>query len=145
MRKKILVLALSISFLIVSPGCIDNNNKTVTWAAKEVWDDYVTEGNRSFFVSLDHGDTIRIRDNITKLEAGYQYKNESITYMSLTDGQYPLPVQGNLSDEYQIGNEVLITLHIIEIETQGEKIEFFKEMWDGNDVKPMPRSAIQQI
>jgi hypothetical protein len=145
MRKKILVLVVSISFLSVSSGCIDNNNKTVTWTAKEVWDDYVTEGNSSFFVSLDHGDTIRIRDNITKLEAGYQYKNESITYVSLTDGQYPLPVEGNLSDEYQIGNEVLITLHIIEIETPGEKIEFFKEMWDGNDVKPMPRSAIKQI
>jgi len=136
--------ALLVGTVIILSGCLaGNQEKMATWTVKEVWDDYMRENGTSYFVSLEPGDIVTIKDIISKISSKYDpHYMDNITYIGFKSGGAPFLFEGDLTGDYQVGDEVVITLQVIEIEVDGRTDEFFKEMWDGRDVKPVPASAI---
>ncbi len=137
--KEILLIA-----IVISIGCV-SKGKVITMTMKELQNDIEIGENYSCFKSLQPGDILKIKDEIALIEA-MDWNNKTITFITLKSWpNNTVPFEGNLTHEYEIGNKIVITLHIIEIEKNGRKIEFFKEMWDGKNLIPLPPSTIQKI
>ncbi len=83
------------------------------------------------FKSYDGGDTIYIKDELTKVEEAYRSSYGTITHVWFesegNEGSYinGICFDGPLADDFKSGDEVIITLHIIE--DDGD--ELIKE-WD---------------
>lgn len=103
------------------------------------------------FKSLNPGDTMNLKDTITEMD----YDNsDDETFIELGDGP-DFYFEGDLTDEFDMGDEVIITLHVIHDEwdeyRDGEEChfeyEFFEEMWDREDNevenKVLPQSKIK--
>jgi DNA-directed RNA polymerase subunit beta' len=137
------------------------------------------------FETLDPGDTLIIEDEIIFIASERYYDWDTDSYETLTyvyfksahQGDtsddwyyyywydddyyyydYDLTFQGDITDDFKIGDQVKVTLHIISIDWEdytgqsssykdyeGRDIEYFDEMWDGKNVHHLPRSSIELI
>jgi hypothetical protein len=109
------------------------------------------------FISLDPGDTLKINDKIVYIDSVIE-SGETVTYIwfetnhkgeDIEDwveyepsygayyyNNYDITFEGDLTDKYKIGDEVVVTLHIIEIEYNSRIMEYFEEMWDDQYSEP---------
>ncbi|HEC76053.1 MAG TPA: hypothetical protein ENI33_02195 [Thermoplasmatales archaeon] len=144
-REKIgKLFVVAVVVFIISSGCVKEEKKI--WTAKEVKDDWVMGENASYFKSLDSGDILIVEDVIENITPRYNpIANYSVTYINFKSGGYPFTFEGNLSQDFKVGDKVIITLHIIEVEKNGYKMESFAESWDAENEKPKPidRDAIK--
>jgi len=90
------------------------------------------------FRTLEPGDTLKIKDTITDI---YYDDWEETTYIQFVGGG--LPFDGDLTKRFNVYDEVIITLHIIEISDYNYSFEYFEEGWDGDSYVPFPSSSIK--
>ena len=155
----IVLLALE-STLIIS-GCLESDNKSITMTAREFWNDNsFSEDNKTriyktFLVSLDAGDTVIIKDIIHNMSYRTSDNYTLIECNSLLNQPSPFPIKGDITDEFKVGDKIMLTLTIIEVTTTREmydeiwtwKIETIKESWDNvnKTIKPIPQTYIQKM
>ncbi len=146
----IAILLISIATFVLNGG--DVNGKTVTMSMRDFdneMDDYDVDNGE--FISLDPGDTLKIKDKIVYIDSVIE-SGETVTYIwfetnhkgeDIADwveyepsygeyyyNNYDITFEGDLTDKYEIGDEVVVTLHIIEIEYNNRIMEYFEEMWN---------------
>jgi hypothetical protein len=113
---------------------IDNDTKKIT----------------SWIQSLDHGDTLLIRDNINNLTYIEAFNYTAIEFESLLGEGFP--IEGNITDTFEVGDHVDIKLSIINVtytqQVGGEiwtlQQETFDEGWDriNNTFVPIPKKYL---
>ncbi|UCE36578.1 MAG: zinc ribbon domain-containing protein [Thermoplasmata archaeon] len=127
----------------------NGNGKTVTMTAKELMDDITYTEDTWGYKSLKPGDTLKIKDEIIYIASEYddwyeetvtyfwfksEHKNEDIddwydSYWNEYE-DYDITFKGDLTDDFEEGDEVIITLHCIKVEKYGYEREVFREVWD---------------
>ncbi len=163
--KRAIVVSLLVCVLAVvaTAGCLEDDNgdtggMTETMTFLEFNQDYnSTRDNQTqtmvmYLRSLDEGDTVVIRDKLQNLTYRDQ-GNESMTLIQFSS--YPRQyqaVQGNITDDFQAGDNVTLTSPIINTTftypMQGQNwtihYETFKNGWDtqNNTQTPFPPEAI---
>jgi ABC-type transport system involved in multi-copper enzyme maturation permease subunit len=159
------VLALIIVFLILTvaasylAGGQARDETTLPYVAFLATINVDEDGNLDF-LGLEPEDTIIIEDQVMGISSEYNASiGMSITYVQFNippvDGnqtdpitqllfQYlnPIVIEGNHTDDYQVGDTIRITLHIIKVDSGFIKGEFIEELWDEeNDLPKFPLPA----
>lgn len=162
------VLALIIVFLILTvaasylAGGQTRDETTLPYVAFLATINVDEEGNLDF-LGLEPEDTVIIEDQVVAISSEYNATvGTSVTYVQFNippvDGnqtdpltqllfQYlnPMVIEGNHTDDYQVGDTIRITLHIIKVDSGLIKGEFIGELWDSeNDFPkfPLPASVL---
>jgi hypothetical protein len=150
------ILLISMATFIVTNG--NGNGKTIFMNMREFdneMEDY--DFYNWGFTSFEPGDTLKIEDKIVYIDSVYE-GGETVTYMwfetnhmgeelgdwieyDSSSGEYyyidyDITFEGDLTDKYAIGDEVVVTLHIIEIEYNNQIMEYFEEMWNDQYNEP---------
>jgi hypothetical protein len=104
---------------------------------------------------LDPGDTVIIKDIIHNMSYRASDNYTLIECNSLLNQPSPFPIKGDITDEFRVGDKIMLTLTIIEVITTREmyneqwtwKIETIAESWDylNNTIKPISQSYIQKM
>jgi hypothetical protein len=108
--------------------------------------------------SLDEGDTLIIKDTIANLAYDELNHTTKVTFTSQLVQQVPTPLQfeGDITEEFSLGDTVTVTTHIINVTMtyfdpqSGQNVtyhfETFKESWDvdSRTGHPFPQSIIEQ-
>lgn len=166
----VLLVILASAFLFMGPDEDNGDTKTQTQKMdmQGLMDDMVETDDSIHFKSLEPGDKVIIEDEIVYIATKFQFSTfETETYIwfesthqgesvydwrdydpylgGYTYHDYDLTFDGDLSYEYGKGDNVQITLHVIEITYDGVKSEYFDEMWDGEDLQNLPNSAIDFV
>jgi len=156
MRKGLVVVAVAVCSLMLA-GCTEKaSGKTVIMSLKELNEDfnYTIDSNNytytTYFETLNPGDTLIIRDNISEKRA--TGNTTLLLLSSLENGGFYF--DANLTD-YNVGDEIEITLHISEDifkkENNGQMwtldFEVLKEGWDfeQHTTKPLPANTIRHV
>ncbi len=156
MRKELVVAAIAVCSLMLA-GCTEKaSGKTVVMSLKELNDDFnysIDSANftyTTYFETLDPGDTLIIRDNISEKKA--TGNTTLLLLSSLENGGFYF--DANLTD-YNVGDEIEVTLHISEDifykENNGQmwKLDFevLEEGWnfEQHTTKPLPADTIKHI
>jgi hypothetical protein len=125
-------------------GFIDGYNQTYSNESKKIISD---------FLYLDAGDTLLIWDTLHNITYGDANGYTSIGFVSMPGTSFR--IQGDITDDYQIGDNVEIELHIIKAtftdvnpytnEIWTYEIETFKEIWDNENriYIPLPNEYIR--
>lgn len=99
-------------------------------------DDFVElDGGGGYFLSYDHGDTVIIKDTILDIEAPPPSGNQTYIWFESTgkDGYgWAMVFYENLTEEYQVGDDVTITLHIVQYERDGIILEAYTKLYSDN-------------
>ncbi|UCH89294.1 MAG: hypothetical protein JSV49_01210, partial [Thermoplasmata archaeon] len=174
----IIIIAAALFFLVMGPEDDDDKGKTVKMNMADLENDLVIDDTGVNFKSLEPGDTLVIEDEITYI-ASDDYWGETVTYIwfeSAHEGEsendwrevsygevyyedYDLTFQGDLTDDYQEGDLVKVTLHVVDltdIEHSGDykpdgysgsgyKIEAFAENWEFGGFQHLPESTITNL
>lgn len=177
----IILLIILIGIFLIS-GCAENNNenntnelytKTVYMDAQELVDDFIfttkISGGKMQWIynykTLNEGDTLILTDqicNITYQSFMYNatiihFDVENYSKMGVNASEVSFFFEGNLIDEYFIGDTVTIIVTIKHIiytnETNGMSLdmEVFEENWDEDNFiqnffsQILPRSCISKI
>ena len=170
MRRTLLAIGLGLllMFVVFSSGCtnedkkkkVEKENEIVMMTYQEHMDDWgrhidneshVMEG---YLKSLDEGDTLKINDTIVFTSYGAEEDIMSICFKC--DSAYAgFSFRGDLTKKFQIGDRVIITLHIIYVVYEKDfgdttwliKSETFKEMNDEitHETKPLLESCIELV
>jgi hypothetical protein len=98
----------------------ESTGKTVVMSAEEYMDDLLKSNISGFrgmfsFHVLDAGDTLILKDNISNIVYEPLYNDTFVSLQSSDWRPLYLFIQGNITDKYDMGNEVEIALHIIEV------------------------------
>lgn len=94
---------------------------------------------------LSKGDTVVISDTISTIDY-YSWGGENVTYIIFestegTDYDWDgLEFAGDLTDTFTEGDDVRITLTIIEVASDGITMEYYAEGWDSVSEKTVPIS-----
>ena len=152
-----LIAGLICVFLSIS-GCLTDNDKEAIMSLKEFVDDFVeyldNESKIYYggYQTFDAGDTVIIRDNITEIK--YNGMESWMGLESMEEGGFP--VEGDIRFSIRQGDNVEITLHIIEVnftttefgdEPVVAHLETIQEGWDqdNNTTKSLPQDIIRVI
>ena len=153
MKKTITIFAiLCIGLVIFLSGCNEQENggtttgNTVTMTAEELNDDMNIETDWTTYMkilydSLENGDTLIIEDTIDNIS--YEpIIDRTVIIFDISEGEgmtssLNYPFEGDISDIYQIGDQVKITATIKHVEFTFEEdgasmdyeLEIFDEMW----------------
>ncbi len=135
-----------------------DEGKVITMTMEEIINDYEynvdndTKKMSYLLKSLNHGDTLIIRDTVNDVTY-----NKSGDYTSIdfeTSVGNPFPIEGDITDRFEKGDSIELTLHIIkDIFTQQNQYtgeiwtfehETFKEGWDSENYTyiPFPQNVI---
>ena len=180
MKKELISLGLCcIIIVILFCGCTqqDNNGdstngKTVTMTVKELSDDMAPPENllslTILYNSLENRDTLILQDTIPEITYVSDTQSTNIRY-EWTEEQgggtltksWTLRVDGDITDEFQVGDEFKLTVTIKHVAIsnplgEGEiELEIFEEEWVSEDyfienlvtggLKPLPQSCIEKI
>jgi hypothetical protein len=156
------LILLMLQFFAIMTGCLDSkNNDIVTMNAREFWNDHTfSEDNETLIYqtilkSLDTGDTLIIKDIINNMTYRAIENYTLIECKSLLGQPAPFPIKGDITDEYWIGDKIMLTLTIITVTTTrqmyGEtwiwEMETIRERWDSNNnsIAPIPRQYINRV
>lgn len=162
--NRAIVASLLVCMLAVmaTAGCLEDGGSgeaqatTMTW--KEFNNDMTQNVNRSTMTvtmqlqSLDEGDTLVIKDQVADMDHRVA-RGRSLTAVNFSSyPQRPITVEGDITDEFAVGDNMKLTTDIINItfttEQQGQTItydlEWMKEGWDtaNNTQKPFPQRCI---
>jgi hypothetical protein len=136
-----------------------DNNNAVIMTFNEFLNDYHSNIDNAsrlityYFQSLNEGDTLIIRDTINTISYNATRGYTNIQFISYPGDTFP--IQGDITDEFKIGDSVEITLHIIEVsftdqhpstgETWTFNLETLEEEWDAENktYKLLPAEYIQ--
>lgn len=162
--KKIIsgfIFLLALQSILITSGCLEGGNRSVTMTAREFWNDHsFSEDNKTkvyktFLVSLDAGDTVIIKDIIHNMSYRVSDNYTLIECNSLLNQPSPFPIKGDITDEFKVGDKIMLTLTIIEATTTREmyneewtwKMETINESWDNlnKTIKPIPQNYIQKM
>jgi len=157
MKKKVFVV-IPIAAMLILTGCIGKKatGKTVVMSLKELSEDFNYTMNQTtfhyvaFFKSLDPGDTVIIKDNIS--EKRVSGNMTLLLLSSLPDGGFYF--DANLTN-FNEGDEIEIELHIGSdsfTQQNGQQIwtidtEVLEEGWDfdRHTTKPLPADTVKHI
>ena len=159
-----IIIVVAIIFIIAIFAALflgGEENKTVTMSVSELEDDLVTDSREDYqgydyyytmeYKSLDPGDTLLLRDEITDISYDY-YDDE--TYIEL-DWEASFYFEGDLTYNYDVYDTVIIEFHIIHVSfdediygyTYHFEGEVPREQWDSDDNEysddPLPQSIIR--
>ncbi len=156
-----IILALGLSLIVVlSTGCLEGGeSKAETMTLGELMNDYDanmdndTKKFTNMLKSLDEGDTVIIKDKINNMTYIDYYDYTPVEFTSLLG--VPFPIEGDITDRFEIGDNVEIKLHIVNV-TYTEQVEeeiwtveqeTFKEGWDWeNDTfMPIPQEYVKLV
>jgi len=173
MKKMIITIFMCISMVLFLAGCndestndnlYDTNDDNVedenikTMTAEEFANDLavVTDGNVTTmgYGSLEDKDTVAIQDTIDNIS--YDSENDMTTIKFSSEAFY---FEGDISNEYQIGDEVKITDNITHVtakygsttydmemlENYWEDEQYFTSHLSTNPYKPLPSNIIQKV
>ena len=163
--KKIMnwvIILLMLQFLVVMNGCLNSENSNrVTMNAWEFWNNHTfSEDNetliyRSMLESLDTGDILIIKDIINNISYRSIENYSLIECKSLLGQPSPFPIEGDITNEFMIGDRIMLTLTIINVNTTRQmygqtwiwEMETIQERWDSlnNSIVPIPRHYIHRI
>ena len=162
--KKIIggiVFLLVLWILVITTGCLEGGNKSMTMNAGEFWNDHsYSENNKTrvyktYLVSLDAGDTVIIKDIIHNMSYRASENFTLIECNSLLNQPSPFPIKGDITNEFKVGDKIMITLTIIDVTTTKEmydetwtwEMETINERWDNlnNTIIPIPQKYIQKM
>jgi hypothetical protein len=162
--KKIIsgiIFLLVLQMLVITSGCLEGQNKSVTMNAWEFWNDHsYSENNKTriyktFLVSVDAGDTVIIKDIIHNMSYRASEDYTLIECNSLLNQPSPFPIQGDITNEFTVGDKIMLTLTIIDVtiakemynETWAWEMETIAEGWDNlnNTIKSIPQKYIQKM
>ena len=129
--------------------------------AGEFWNDHsYSENNKTrvyktYLVSLDAGDTVIIKDIIHNMSYRASENFTLIECNSLLNQPSPFPIKGDITNEFKVGDKIMITLTIIDVTTTKEmydetwtwEMETINERWDNinNTIIPIPQKYIQKM
>ena len=123
-------------------------SSTVQMTPSEWQDEYEDYGyGLGNFPSLDAGDTVEITGRITDIEYygdSYFYYSYDYSFLELDNVDFPLNFEGDLTDYYDEGDRVTITLHIEDISLLGISIEYIEELGTYGTSSELPRSVIER-
>ena len=116
------------------------------------------------FLKLSPGDKVVVEDEIAYIASDWDDDYDGdVTYIWLESAHgsenmydwydpmygeyydYDFTFEGDLTDEYYVGAEVKITLHVTEVNALGMEIEVFKEMWENGEFVPLPVLCIKLV
>jgi len=156
-----IVLLLTLQILLITSGCLEDNNKSVTMNTLEFWNDHsYSENNKTriyktFLVSVDAGDTVIIKDIIHNMSYRASEDYTLIECNSLLNQPSPFPIKGDITDKFKVGDKIMLTLTIIDVTTTREmynetwtwEMETIAERWDSlnNTIVPIPQKYIQKM
>lgn len=162
--KKIIsgiIFLVALQGIMITSGCLEGDNKSVTMTVGEFWNDHsFSEDNKTkiyktFLVSLDAGDTVIIKDIIHNMSYKASGNYTLIECNSLLNQPSPFPIQGDITDEFKVGDKIMLTLTIIDVsitremynETWAWEMETIDESWDSlnKTIKPIPQTCIQKM
>ena len=162
--KKIIsgiVLLLILQILVITSGCLEGNNKSVTMNAWEFWNDHsYSEDNKTrvyktFLVSMDAGDTVIIKDIVHNMSYRANENYTLIECNSFLNQPSPFPIKGDITDKFNVGDKIMLTLTIIDVTTTREmynetwiwEMETIAERWDtvNNTITPIPQNYIEKM
>jgi hypothetical protein len=158
----ILLILASVYFLVLAPQ-EEGDNYVETMTMDELLNDYEFDENGIKFRSLSPGETLIIEDQIIDIGSEYDYyTDEVVTYIQfkstagkrtnsfwkgLYNGDFSdrvdLGFQSDLTDDFKIGDDIVVTLHVINVDYYGYHFELFKEMWDGESLQYLPENCIR--
>jgi len=185
MKKTIVIVGIVclISGLFIC-GCTQQDNsgangndggtagKTLTMTVKEFYDDMVPPGGMLsltiLYSSLEDGDTLILQDTIPEItyDSNTQSTNVRFEWSEEQNGgtltsSRTFRIEGNITDEFQIGNEFKLTVKIKHVTFsnplgEGEiELELFEEEWVNEEyfvenlatsgLKPLPQSCIEKV
>jgi|GEM_PF-3324594 len=139
-KGKIFAFAIILIILIsgISVYNIYNTPKEQYITMAELMEDFIKYDNGGgFFRSYDDGDTVKIKDTILYIETTSPSSNQTYIWFESTGKSgygSALVFEGNLTPQYHVGDEVVVTLNIVEFHL-GERIY---EAWgnlSGGDIK----------
>lgn len=185
MKKEIiLVYIICLISAVFICGCTQQNDggtggnggaTTVTMTAKEFNDDMISVSSETGFSmlynSLKDGDTLIIQDSISEINYDSNTDETTVTFKwSEPEGEGTLTTSrhfqfdGNITQNYLVGDGVSITVHIkhitISIDNFEYNLEVFEEQWISEDYfsenvpnfflisqgfKPLPQSCIIKV
>jgi hypothetical protein len=125
----VIILAL-IFFLVLNP----EEEEIPEMTMEEFLDDYEDtddDGNIDNLKSFNDGDKVRISDEVADLEYDNDADMTVIICESAEDIEPSLPIvlDGDQTDEYEIGDPISVTWHIKRYTIDGKKIEIPKEYY----------------
>lgn len=185
MKKNFAIVGIVIlTLVLLFSGCTEESSddtensgtsepKTLTMNAQEYYDDLdygMTQTSmKSDLKSLDDGDTLIFQDTISSITydnttdmttINFDYEQESESGQGTQTSTVTLLFDGNLTTEYNEGDEVKATLTIkhVTLTLQGYSldIDIYEEYWEseeyfkenyvtGNPYKPIPQSKITKV
>ena len=96
--------------------------------------DYMNTDIGGYYRTFDDGDTVHVKDRISRMEFSNTSSNTRVWFYStgseLTDPF--LLFRSNLEESYSVDDLVVITLHIYEIEHEGITMEIYSALTDDN-------------
>jgi hypothetical protein len=157
----VIIIILAAVFLLITP---EEEGDTVTMDMNDLRKNFTADGLKN----LTAGDTIYVEDEIIYMADKYDEDYETtVTYIWLesahggeslsnwrvydySDDEYDyinmdFTIEGDITDEYDTGDKIRITLNVIIIDDNGETREFFDEMWDGKKIVPLLESIIKLL
>ncbi|MGC9308601.1 MAG: hypothetical protein ACP5FL_07480 [Thermoplasmatota archaeon] len=164
--KRAIFVVLLVYALTATAGCLDGieqKSDSQTMTINEIMDNYKdtvdNDSNTvtSWLVTLDEGDAVIIRDEVHALST-HEKTNVSwtdVTFSSFIN--FSLPIDGNISGEFEPGDMVELRLHITNVtftrwnpdtnETWTFNFETFKEGWDNEQhrMSPIPRTYLYSV
>ncbi len=150
---------LCLFLLLLSTGCLENGDENqIVMTFGELVNDYDRELDEEtntlheYFLTLDDGNTIIIKDTINDIIYREESNDTGIEFMSFLDERFS--INGDITNEFMKGDDIEIKLHIISVNytkqdtTTGEiwtfNRETLQEGWDSknNAFVPIPQRYI---
>lgn len=161
--KRAIVASLLVCALVATAGCLEDGGDTeaTTMSIAELSSNYnrsMDQANGTMTVWLnyvDDGDTLIIKDTISNITYDEQNQTSQVTFTS--ESRAPLTFEGNITGEFSAGDDVAVTVHIINVTMHqtnpqtGQNMtiyyETFEESWDAaNETSvPFPQSTIKHV
>ncbi|UCE36580.1 MAG: hypothetical protein JSW00_13830 [Thermoplasmata archaeon] len=143
----------------------NGDESAITMTFAELIEDVESSENTLEFKTLEPGDTLKIEDEIVYIASEYdEWDEETVTYIWFKSAHksediddwyddywddyynYDFTFKGNLTNDFDVEDDVVVTLHVIKIDMYGYEREYFEEMWDedAQTVQNLPSSCIKK-
>ena len=128
----IAILLIAALFLFLNP--LNEEGKTLKMTMAEFIDDYEdvnSDGSPDNLKSFNEGDKVRIFDNVAYIE--YDDDNDiTVIFCESTmeyDWGFPIILDGDQTDDYDVGDTITVTWHIRRYVIEGSVVEFPEELY----------------
>jgi hypothetical protein len=126
------IVVIAVIFLLVNP--LKEDGKTLKMTMADFIDDYEDadeDGSPDNLKSLKEGDRVRISDIVANIE--YEdYNDITVIFCESTmeyDWGFPIILDGDQTDDYDVGDTITVTWHIKDYIIEGSVVEFPEELY----------------